>query len=185
MESSAIQTYISPIHGTGLLAIAFIPEGTVLWSSGSDYVELTLKELNARPIEQRHLAYRCGKDKFILAFDNSPYTNHSCDPNTWWVDDETMTARRDIQPGEEITYDYATTEVHPWWRTKWQCQCQAENCRRIITGRDCLDPAFQERYRGHLPSWVLEFIEEQSGFRDWVMGYIARLGRDCSSHKKP
>ncbi len=173
MKSSFVQTYHSAIHGTGLVAIAFIPAGTVLWTAGTDYVELTGKELSQRPIEQRHLAYRCGRDRFILAFDGSQYMNHSCDPNTWWRGDETTVARRDIQPGEEITYDYATSEAHPWWKAKWVCECGADNCRRVITGRDCLDPEFQERYRGHLPSWVVEFIEEQSGLRGWVTGWLA------------
>jgi hypothetical protein len=84
-------------------------------------------------------------------------------------------ARRDILPGEEITYDYATSEAHPWWKEKWVCQCGADNCRGVITGRDCLDPAFQERYRGHLPSWVLVFIEEQSGLLGVVTGWLANL----------
>ncbi|GJL50148.1 MAG: hypothetical protein NPIRA01_13750 [Nitrospirales bacterium] len=175
MESTFLQTYDSPIEGKGLVATTFIPAGTVLWTASSDYVELTLKELRQRPIEQQHLAYRCGKDRFILAFDDSQYMNHSCEPNTWWLGDEMTAARRDIQPGEEITYDYATSEAHPWWKEKWVCQCGANNCRGVLTGRDCLDPVFQERYRGHLPSWVLKFIEEQSGLRGTVTGCLANF----------
>ena len=36
-------------------------------------------------------------------------------------------------------------------------------------------PRSQARPEGHLPSWVVEFIEEQSGLRGWVMGLFARL----------
>jgi hypothetical protein len=41
--------------------------------------------------------------------------NHSCDPNTWFVGDTKMTARRDIEPEEELTYDYATTDTVGAW----------------------------------------------------------------------
>ncbi len=102
MESQCIRTYDSPIEGTGLVATEFIPAGTVIWKASPDDIKLTARELRRLPREQHHLVYQCG-DRFILAVDGSQYTNHSCDPNTWWLDDETMTARRDIQPGEEVT----------------------------------------------------------------------------------
>jgi SET domain-containing protein len=41
------------------------------------------------------------------------YGNHSCDPNLWHADVVTITARRDIAAGEELTIDYAT---HPGWQ---------------------------------------------------------------------
>ena len=171
--NQSIQAYDSPTAGTGLVVTEFIPAGTVIWRLSPDAIKLTASELRRLPKERQMLAYQCG-DGFILADDGSEYTNHSCDPNTWWLNDETMTASRDIQPGEEISYDYASSEVPPW-RAHWQCHCQSEQCRGIITGRDCLDPAFQERHRGHLPSWVVEFIEGKSGRRGWCMRWLAEL----------
>ena len=131
---------------------------------GDQYRILTRKERDELDESLRHLVCRYGK-KFFLARDDSEYMNHSCDPNTWWIDDLTMTARRDIQPGEEVTYDYASSEVHPWWRAKWHCQCGSDICRDIITGRDCLDTEFQRRHKGRLPTWTLEFIERNRGIR--------------------
>jgi hypothetical protein len=32
--------------------------------------------------------------------------NHSCDPNTWWVDDFTFVTRREIAVDEEVTNGY-------------------------------------------------------------------------------
>jgi SET domain-containing protein len=43
------------------------------------------------------------------------FINHSCRPNCWWeVVDKTIWIRasRTIEPGEELTYDYATVGDH-------------------------------------------------------------------------
>lgn len=52
------------------------------------------------------------KSREVVARKRTFFENHSCDPTTWFVDDITMNARRDILPGEEITYDYSTTESY-------------------------------------------------------------------------
>jgi len=69
--------------------------------------------------------------------------NHSCDPNTWFVGDTKMTARRDIEPEEELTYDYCTTDTvdHPWI-----CGCGSDLCRGQILPTDWKLPDLRERY---------------------------------------
>ena len=84
--------------------------------------------------------------------------NHRCDPNTGWLDDETMIATRDIQCGEELTYDYATSEIDGTFRPSWRCKCGDYGCRGIITAADCLDSDLQMRHEGLIPSWTLEYI---------------------------
>jgi hypothetical protein len=163
------------IEGSGLVASKLIAQGTAVAKLNPDDKRVTDKELQKLPKELHGLVLSYKNHTSVITTDNWKYMNHSCNPSTWWSDNETLVAMRDIHPGEEVTFDYATADVHPWWRTKWRCTCKADNCRGFIAGRDCLDPAFQERYRGHLPSWVLEFIEEQSGLRGWVMGWFAQL----------
>lgn len=165
-----IKKYESTIEGSGLVACKSIKKGIVICRKGkSDYQELTIEEL--RNIPDRHLPYRVGGE-IILNTDGSEYMNHSCYPNTWWLDDDTMTAIRDIHPGEEISYDYGTSEAHLWWHAKWECKCASDICRKVITGRDCLDPAFQERYRGHLPSWTVKFIIKNRGIRGFFFSQL-------------
>ena len=173
MLHSDVQKRKSPVEGFGLIATAHLPRGTVVWTAGGHDQQLavTHKQLRRLPKRVHHLAYRI-RDHYVLCFDGSQFTNHSCDPNLVWADDDTMIAARDIEPGEEVTFDYGTSEIHLWWRPKWRCRCGGAHCRGVLTGRDCLDPAFQERYRGHLPSWVLEFIERNRGWRGW---FYARL----------
>jgi hypothetical protein len=82
--------------------------------------------------------------------------NHSCAPNTevmlaWDAATETMTAwwvaTRDIEIGEEITYDYAfAAEVAE------PCACGAATCRGVIVDEDPenlarLPPALRARLR--------------------------------------
>lgn len=52
------------------------------------------------------------------------FINHSCQPNCWWeVVDKTIWIRasRTIQPGEELTYDYATIGDHTI-----KCRCRPD-----------------------------------------------------------
>lgn len=87
--------------------------------------------------------------------------NHSCDPNLWWGDDLTLIARRDIKPGEEITYDYATTDINPKTMPDVVCNCGSVECRKIVTYKDCLNLNWQKNYENHTSSWVKKFIKEQ------------------------
>ncbi len=41
-------------------------------------------------------------------------------------------ASQDIKKGEEITFDYSSTEADPYWKMK--CKCGSFNCRKIING---------------------------------------------------
>jgi hypothetical protein len=55
-----------------------------------------------------------------------------CDPNTWFEGDGLMTARRDIQPGEELTYDYCTSDTVLATRLS-TCYCGSSLCRGMAT----------------------------------------------------
>lgn len=159
----------SSIQGRGLFAAEFIPRGTVVWTLDEGERRLTLEELQALPEEEQIYAYQ-HEDTFIITSDNSKYWNHSCDPTTNGLGDTAMIAMRDIQPGEEITYDYATSEIDERFRPTWECRCGALNCRKTIRHTDCLDPEFQKKYEGGLSSWVLEFIRQHEADKQVVAG---------------
>lgn len=164
MLHPAIRQQVSAIHGLGLFAVEFIPKGTVIWTADAQDQHLTMEAFLALPQNLRHLCH-LGPDGFVLSRDGSEVMNHSCDPNTACLGDDKLVTIRDVQPGEEVTYDYATDyatterDVSLWY--DWPCGCGAANCRGVISMTDCLDPAFQQRYAGHLPSWTLAFIEAQ------------------------
>ena len=73
------------------------------------------------------------------------YLNHSCAPNTF-VDTERLEVRalRDIQPGEELTFFYPSTE---WEMDRpFACLCGAPDCIGLIAGAKALPPRVLERY---------------------------------------
>jgi len=163
----------SAIAGNGIFANRTINQGTIIWCLEPGDRLITYKELFKLPREQRQLPIRY-RDNMFIATDGTEYLNHSCDANTWWTDDA-LVASRDILEGDEVTLDYSTVDAHLWWNPKWECGCKAKNCRRFITGRDCLDASFQEKYRNHLPIWTNKFIQQQSGLYGYLTRYIAWL----------
>lgn len=57
------------------------------------------------------------------------FINHSCTPNCWWeIVDRTIWIRasRRIEPGEELTYDYATIGDHTI-----PCRCRPGCMRKL------------------------------------------------------
>ena len=62
------------------------------------------------------------------------YLLHSCEPNVALdMKRLTMVALKDINPGEALTMDYASTEDVLY--RQFPCACKAEKCRQWITGR--------------------------------------------------
>ena len=62
------------------------------------------------------------------------YLLHACDPNVA-LDMKTLTmwALKDISEGEALTMDYTSTEDVLY--RQFPCLCEADNCRKWITGR--------------------------------------------------
>ena len=67
------------------------------------------------------------------------YLNHSCEPNGYMNTGEfTFRALRDIAAGEEITFNYLTTESQ--MAVPFACNCGSANCFGFIQGRNFLNP---------------------------------------------
>jgi hypothetical protein len=80
------------------------------------------------------------------ARDQWRYLNHSCEPNAALVG-LTLVALRPIGEGEEITFDYNTTEFE--MSTPFMCQCG--HCGgALIRGFKFLDPAQKRRLQPRL-----------------------------------
>ena len=88
------------------------------------------------------------------------YLNHSCRPNTH-VDTTafTVTARRDIAAGEELTFFYPSTE---WEMDRpFVCLCGAPQCVRLVAGAKYLSVDTLSRYsiNRHIRGLILETLE--------------------------
>jgi SET domain-containing protein len=133
----------SPIQGLGAFATQFIPAGTRIIEYAGE--RLTVAQADARYPEEgdRHHTFLFAIDDDIVidaAYDNNEarFINHSCDPNCDAViDDERIWIEsiRDIEPGEELAYDYAyeLEERHtPAAKRRYPCRCGAATCRGTI-----------------------------------------------------
>jgi hypothetical protein len=86
--------------------------------------------------------------------------NHSCDPSLAWAPDGPgLVAFRDVEPGEELTVDYATSSTDPALVVR--CHCETYRCRQLVTGDDWRIPQVQQRYAGHLAPAVQREVDRR------------------------
>jgi len=94
-NKAKLKVTTSPIHGKGVFAHDFIPEGDILGTiqgfrtNGNGAYVLWLDEYH--PV------------RILCKF---KYINHSDEPNVVLYDTLEVCAIRDIYPGDEITHDY-------------------------------------------------------------------------------
>jgi hypothetical protein len=81
------------------------------------------------------------------------YLNHSCEPNAYiCFSDMSVRALRTVAPGEELAYDYNSTEFD--MEEGFMCQCGAERCLGLVRGFRYLD----RRQRLALRPWLSPFL---------------------------
>jgi SET domain-containing protein len=146
----------SPIHGKGLYAVEPIAKGEVVCVKGG-YI-FNRQHLQAMPEWFRAAEIQVSDDLFIGPVEETEregsmiFSNHSCDPNIGVQGQIVFVAMRDVQAGEELTHDWATTDDDDY---RIECHCGAPNCRRVLSGQDWRRRELQEKYKGYL-SWYLE-----------------------------
>jgi hypothetical protein len=110
----------SLVHGIGLFAAEFIPEGTVIWRFHPAVdIMLTLEQIASlsppcrEQIERYSYRERCS-GKYVLCGDDARFFNHAAVPNCIDLDgdgEDITVSRRDIPYGEELTCDYALFDL--------------------------------------------------------------------------
>jgi len=147
----------SSIHKLGVFAKEALKKGEVVAIFGGDI--LTVEETDGLPqalfedflqvYEGIYLGQRACSDL------DAPFKiNHGCSPNIGVKGQTLFVARRDISRGEEMLWDYETTELP---EKSWGivCHCGSFECRGLINGEAWKDPAFQKKNEGFF-SWYLQ-----------------------------
>src|SRR5947209_20356360 len=164
-------SYISPkaavgastIHGKGLFAVGAIAAGEVVCVKGG-YV-FDRDTLRSMPGWCRAAEIQLAEDLFIGPLDESEregsmiFSNHSCEPNIGVRGQIVFVAMRDIEAGEELTHDWATTDDDDY---ELECRCGSANCRRVVTGQDWRREDLQEKYNGYFSWYLTEKIKRLS-----------------------
>ena len=104
---------VDPRVGMGVVATTGIPKGTITW----------VRDELDQTFSQRQALASCtncfgqlftntpivsGTGEYVLCWDHGRFINHSCDPNCMAPGFDFEIAIRDIEPGEQLTGDYAT-----------------------------------------------------------------------------
>lgn len=159
-RSPKIEVRKSTIHGRGLFAKEHIHKGELI-SIQTGHV---IQKNDLGQIEKTAGSYWFQiRDNFYLspltpqeANETALYINHSCDPNAGVDGDIGLIAIRDIQPNEEICYDYSMDTSDPEY--SFRCTCKSSMCRKTVTGNDWKDKNLQKRYGYHFAWYLLKKI---------------------------
>jgi SET domain-containing protein len=144
----------SGIEGRGLFTIVALPSGTVVMRLGGRLVSsVELAELFTAAAADPEAVYidtiTVDEDAhLVLPLGTAAhYANHCCEPNVWHVGPYELATARDVEAGEELTIDYATSSGADGF--VMACSCGVARCRGTITSDDWRLPELQARYAGH------------------------------------
>jgi len=153
-------------YGNGVFCIKKIHKSeTVRIFTGERISELVCDKMiddgllsNDNPLQIQH-------EEYIILDDVSLSFNHSCEPNAGMKGESTLFAIRDIQPGEEITYDYSTTvDPHNFtFTTMNNCLCGSSKCRRILG--NVLS----------IPKETLDFYKSEGALQDYIIKELNKI----------
>jgi hypothetical protein len=146
----------SPIHGRGLFATGEFHTGEVVCIKGGHILTRSKLEEVAPLLGPAEI--QIADDLFIGPVHPEEregcmiFSNHSCDPNIGVQGQIVFVALRQIEPGEELTHDWATTDNDDYTLV---CRCGTPACRGTVTGKDWRRKDLQQKYRGRF-SWYLQ-----------------------------
>ncbi len=160
--SPKVEVRDSHSHGLGLFAKEPIEKDEVVIIWGGNFTN----ETEARKAKKEGKAIQQIDDNLWDVFDyetrneDPSYNhNHSCDPNTWMIDEVTITARREIDQDEELTIDYAVFVIDENYVIPGECKCGSNVCRHRITGKDWQRKDLQERYKNNFSPYLNKKIK--------------------------
>lgn len=149
----------SAIQGRGLFAIEPIAKGEIVCIKGGHIFERETLRRVSKSLGPAEI--QIADDLFIGPLSEQEregsmiFSNHSCEPNIGVQGQIVFVAMRDIEAGEELTHDWATTDDDTY---EMECKCGAATCRKIITGQDWRRKDLQEKYAGYMAWYLTEKI---------------------------
>lgn len=156
-DSPKLKLYESSRFGQGVKAGDSIAKDEVIGIFGGHLVPLSRRRL--LPAELEHFYFQVSDDLILthlsleqVRHSKIEFINHSCEPNAGFRGQIELIAMRHIQAGEIISFDYAICTSEPEF--SMECFCEAENCRKYITGEDWKISALQKKYRGYFQPYL-------------------------------
>ena len=144
--------------GFGVFAGEALAAGELLIVWGGRIV--TQAELDRLPDDSRRHGIQVEEGIFCIPLqpaEPADYVNHSCLPNAGLSGQIGLIALRDIAAGEEICYDYATSDSCPY--DEFECACGTPGCRGWVTGNDWKRAELWARYAGYFSPYLQRRID--------------------------
>jgi len=145
----------SASEGFGVFVTRPLPQGSLLCVWGGRIVATS--RMLMLPEDRRRYAVQIDDDRYLITpitgLGAADLVNHSCDPSALLVGANSLVARRDLMAGDEVTYDYATSDANPY--LGFDCRCGAGGCRGRVTGEDWSDPRLQAAYGDAFSPYLL------------------------------
>jgi hypothetical protein len=136
IHPSTTLSFINEQIGFGVIATERIPRGTIVWAL--DVLDRVIPDRDVhllpqpfRPQLDRY-AYRDHIGNWVLCWDHARFVNHSCEPTMLAPGLGFEIALRDIEPGEQLTDDYATLNLDE----DMPCACGSPQCRSVVRALD-------------------------------------------------
>lgn len=121
---------------------------------------VTAQELDELPPDIRRHTVQVEEGLYLASLnpDEPPdFINHNCEPNAGLDGQIAIVAMQRIQPGEEVTIDYAMCDGSAY--DEFDCECGASACRGRVSRDDWRNPTLWERYAGHFSPYLQRRIE--------------------------
>ncbi len=157
----------SKIAGNGVFANKKIKSGhTVCFLNGElCSLDEIIERIN-KGIEEPSDPLGVEEEKYLDLDELSRTFNHSCNPNSFIRGKNELVALKNIDEGEEITYDYSATmgdneeKIKKAGRELWTCKCNCgnSNCRGTINQFKTLPEKVQNYYikNKFMPDFMLK-----------------------------
>lgn len=143
--------------GWGSYVVEPIEAGETVAAFGGHIVPLAVLQTFSDDRQGRSI--QVDTDLYLVSGDTpdaGDMLNHSCEPNCGLLGQMLVVAMRDIEPGEELSFDYAMCDASDY--DEFRCLCGEPTCREIVTGSDWRDPVLQAKYAGWFSPYLARRI---------------------------
>ena len=152
------QMRVTPGKGSGSFAISKISKGEIVASFGGNVINQS--ELTNYSADRVSRSLQLNSDTYLLsgaAPEAGDMINHSCEPNCGLAGTSSVQTLRDIEIGEELTFDYAMSDSSQY--DEFNCACGKDKCREKITGLDWQKKDLQVKYSHYFSAYIEKLIK--------------------------
>jgi uncharacterized protein len=148
-EAASLRISDAGAKGKGVFAARGIELGQVVWDYAGE--EEWIKDI---PENLWQCCFQVDYDKYVVPKEGSAgwFMNHSCVPNAVIMGRTKIVALRQIEKGEEVTFDYSTNVG--WDGFTMECKCGMKACRKTVRSYSFLP----EDLKGHYGACVSGFL---------------------------